>query len=41
MKPIEWPDTDSLFSNTTDKEQVRIRLLSEGRESLSKAPTLE
>jgi predicted ArsR family transcriptional regulator len=37
----EWPDRDSLFSNTTDKGQVRIRLLSAGRQLLSKAPNLQ
>jgi len=32
----EWPDGDSLFSNTTDQGHVRIRLLWAGREMLSK-----
>src|ERR1700694_2505201 len=32
----DWADGDSLFSNTADKGQVRIRLLSAGRELLSK-----
>jgi hypothetical protein len=36
----EWPDTDSLFSNKTDKGQVRIRLLWAGNHLLSKAPEL-
>jgi len=32
-----WVDADSLFSNTTDKGYVRIRLLAAGAELLSKA----
>jgi hypothetical protein len=36
----QWPDKDSLFSNITDKGQVRIRLLTAGRELLSKPPSL-
>jgi hypothetical protein len=32
----DWVDVDSLFSNTTDKGHVRLRLLSRGRELLSK-----
>ena len=37
----QWPDRDSLFSNTTDNGHVRIRLLSGGAEFLSKAPEFQ
>jgi hypothetical protein len=33
----DWTDANALFSNTTDKTQVRIRLLSAGAELLSRA----
>ena len=36
----EWPDANSLFSNTTDNGHVRIRLRSRGWELLFKTPLL-
>jgi hypothetical protein len=37
----DWVDADSLFSNATDRGHVRIRLLTAGAESLSKASNLQ